>query len=140
MYFFPMHPSVSGVYTTEPFANQTQKINSYFEKDGTICVHRFLGRDDESVFVEMFCGKFKIKQDEVEMITGFRNYMRADYNSNFEITSHKSPDEGSFYPSSLIRLFPEEAYQKMKTGAEGDPYYAVYLKEVKERLEDDLTL
>ena len=140
MYFFPIHPNQVGAFTTEPFPNQTLKINAYFEKDGNLCVHDFLGRDEAHVFVELFCGKFKLKQDQVVMDSGFRALKRVDYNSSFEITSEKGPDEGSFYHSSLIRLFPEVAYNKIKKPQAGDPQYAVYLKQIKERLEDDLAL
>lgn len=137
-----MHPSPVGNFTQEPFANQTKIINDYFEKidkPGTICVHQFFGRDEAHVFLEIFCGNFKINnKNAVEMVNGYRHYSSAAYNSNFQITTHESPAEGSFYQPSLIRMYPEVAFKKIPFGVQGDPQYPVYESEIRARLENNL--
>lgn len=137
MYFVPAsHPNQVGEFTTEEFPNQTQIVNAYFEKD-RLCAHEFLGRDQAHIFIEIMCGNFRIVNDQVEVTNSFRLFSRLDYNnSTFEVTGHKNPEAGSFYHSSLVRLFPEIAYKKIRFGEQGDPRRDFFISQIREKLKN----
>ena len=68
------HPEVKGTLVFTELPGQREALDEYFQKhyDHPICVHEFFARDDEHIFLEMMCGKFQIKNGEVDTISAHR--------------------------------------------------------------------
>lgn len=139
-YFAPAyHPPVDGslVYTELP--GQREDLDLYFQKqtDSQICVHEFFARDDSHIFLEMMCGEFRLKKGEVDIIGAHRMERNVEYRpSPFIITGFTNPEDGEYYGTSLVRMFPEKVYQDFVVYKGTDRYSELLKKRIRARLEN----
>lgn len=140
MYFAPAtHPSLHGTLIQDETTEQEVLIDQYFQKhygDYT-CSHVFFGRDEKFIYVDMMCGTFEIKKDELVMNSGHHMYRRIEYkNSPFRITGFTDPADGSFHAKSIIRMFPETVYKAHIQHAASNRTDMTLLSKIRVRLEN----
>jgi hypothetical protein len=108
------HASPSGTLYTDPLPRQSENINQALTKlnPGMTCTHKFLGRDDEHVYIEYECERY-VQVGYRKEKKWFRDLVRATYDSNkIELSEMKKPDDGESHPLSVYRLLPEKAYEQ----------------------------